>query len=95
VPALIYLLLFLFLDMVQPVFFVQEKLATAMALYDAVLVGFLGMAHKLVVALEPSVAFLAFVLVKEAHETLCAKCAKKMTEKERVATPLLPATLHA
>jgi len=87
VPALVHFVLLLFLYVMQPVFFMEEKLAAARAFHDAVLVGVLGVGHKLAVALEPGVAFLAFVLAKEAHARLYAKCAKKVTEKERVATP--------
>jgi hypothetical protein len=67
VPALVHLVLLLLLDVVQTVFFVEEKLAATRAFYDTVLVGVLRVAHKLVVALEPGVAFVAFVLAKEAH----------------------------
>lgn len=88
-PALVNLVLFFFLDVVEPVLFVQEELAAARTFHDTVLVGFLGMPHKLVVTFEPNMTFFTLVPAKDAHKMLCAEFAKKMTEKERVATPLV------
>jgi hypothetical protein len=68
VPALVHLVLLFLLDMVQTVFFVEEKLAAACTFHDAVLVGILSVAHKFIVAFEPGVTFLALVFAKEAHE---------------------------
>jgi len=68
VPALVHLVFLFFLDVVEPVFFVEEKLAATCAFHDVALVGLLGVAHKLVIAFEPGAAFLALVLAEEAHE---------------------------
>jgi hypothetical protein len=88
VPALVYLALLFLLDVAQTVLFVQEKLAAAGALDHTMLVLVLRMLYKLVVFLESGLAFLARMPSKEAHKMSRTKYSKKMTEKERVATPL-------
>jgi hypothetical protein len=82
VPARVHLTLFFFLGVVQPVFFMQEKLAAVGAFCHVALVGITGVVHKLVVAAEFLVALFAFVLVVEKiHGRLPIACAKKVTEK--------------
>jgi hypothetical protein len=70
VPALVYLALLFLLYMVQPVFFMQEKLAAAGAFHRAVLVGVLSVHHKFVIILELGVAFLADMFAKKSHGML-------------------------
>jgi hypothetical protein len=82
VPARVYLALFFFLGVVEPVFFMQEKLAAVGTFCHVVLVDVAGVVHKLVVAAEFLVALFAFVLVVEkVHVRLPIACAKKVTEK--------------
>jgi hypothetical protein len=88
VPAGVHLALLFLLDVVQPVFFVQEKLAAARAPCHVVPVRIPGVDDELVIACKFLVAILAFALVVEkAHGGLQKAYAKRMTEKEKVATP--------
>lgn len=63
-PAFIYLLLFFFLDVMQPILFMQKELAAAGALEDPMPMVLLGVPYELVIALVAAVAFFAFVPVE-------------------------------
>lgn len=60
--AYVRLALPLFLDVVQPVLLVEEKLAAFHAFYDVVFVGFMRVLHELFIAWKPGVAVFALVL---------------------------------
>jgi hypothetical protein len=82
VPARVHLTFFFFLGVVEPVFFMQEKLAAVCAFCHVVLVDIAGVVHQLVVAAEFLVALFAFVFVVEkVHVRLSIVYAKKVTEK--------------
>jgi len=71
VPPGVDLALFLFLDVVQPVLLMKEKLAAFGTLDWVALVGVPGVRHKLVIASKVGVAFFTlvfFAYVKDVHD---------------------------
>lgn len=69
-PALVYLALLFLLYMMQPFFFMQEKLAAAGAFHRAVPVGILSMHYEFVIILELGMAFLTDMFAKKSHGML-------------------------
>lgn len=85
VPPDVYFSLVFLPDMMEPILFMQEKLAAFAAFYDMLLVNLVRMLDHLIVAGKYCMAVLAFALftMEKSHKESSIANAIKLTKKKK------------